>query len=148
MRVAIVGAEAAKFTPPMIVAAKALIHNIIDQARVPVVVVSGGCHLGGVDIWAEEEALALGVGTDIYRPKDHSWGGADGFMTRNQKIAQNCDELHVVTVSGYHEGYTGMRFPKCYHCNTYKHIKSGGCWTGKLAQKLGVPTVWHVVEVE
>jgi hypothetical protein len=155
MKIGIVGAECAKFTHLMEQQTRQLIRKIIkdaiaktpfprgvyDQPRVTVV--SGGCHLGGVDIWAVEEGRALGCGIIEHLPKKRFW--TNGFRERNEKIAQDSDGLHVIVVDGYHDRYEGERFPSCYHCHTRSHVKSGACWTGKLAKKLGVPVRWHLI---
>jgi len=39
-----------------------------------------------------------------------------------------------------------MRFPFCYHCKSNLHVKSGGCWTAKYAERLGKPAKWHLVQ--
>lgn len=153
MRIGIVGAEAAKFTPLMQSLARKIIRDILAKhskpvpgvyAQSPGYVVSGGCHLGGIDIWAVEEGKAAGWGIIEHLPVTRTW---PGFKARNEKIAQDSDELHVIVVRGYHKDYAGMRFPSCYHCHTQSHIKSGGCWTGHFAKRLGVRVVWHLIEV-
>jgi hypothetical protein len=39
-----------------------------------------------------------------------------------------------------------MVFKKCYHCNTVDHVKSGGCWTGHQAKKIGKKVHWHIIK--
>lgn len=67
MRIGIVGSEAAKFTPETQAKAIRLIESIlVNTPSSEVMVVSGGCHLGGVDIWAEEAAERLDMATKIW----------------------------------------------------------------------------------
>lgn len=73
--VGIVGSEAAKFTPETEKRAREIIRSILIRPGITAVS-SGHCHLGGIDIWAEEEAKKLGVyahGGFIFPPKDHTW---------------------------------------------------------------------------
>ena len=142
MRIGIVGSEGAKFTPETEAKARAEIRNkiaIIGAIQVGHPwIVSGGCHLGGIDIWAVEEARAMGVPENQiieYKPKILSWEG--GYKQRNLLIAHNSDFVVCITVKNFPPDYKGMRFPYCYHCKTSDHIKSGGCWTVKQAIRLG-----------
>src|SRR5574341_741827 len=128
MRVGIVGSEAAKFTPETENLARQTIRACLRPGDV---VVSGGCHLGGVDTFAVEEAKALGLEWVEHLPAKHTWEG--GYKQRNLKIAQDSDRVVCITVAALPANYTGMRFSRCYHCNTDKHVKSGGCWTVKQA---------------
>lgn len=146
--VGIVGHEAAKFTPETEREARAIIAYIIAEAdgqniHEPAVVVSGHCHLGGIDIWAEEMGRARGQEPLIFPPKTLNWAG---FEARNVRIAEASDELHCIVVAEYPPSYTGMRFNYCYHCKTDKHKKSGGCWTAKYFERIkGTPAQWHVI---
>lgn len=136
----IVGSEAAKFTPHTEQLAREKIHDLIVRAMNfadRVVVCSGKCHLGGIDIWAVEEAHALGLTTVEHPPKVMSW--ERGYKPRNMQIAKDSNEVVCITVKELPPGYTGMRFKLCYHCGTNAHVKSGGCWTVKYAQSLGKP---------
>jgi cell division ATPase FtsA len=92
MRIGIVGHAADKFTAETEAKARSIIQMIIDKERINqlsfvdppgIVVVSGGCHLGGIDIWAEEVADELGVPKDIKRPTRLTWSGPGGFKERN-----------------------------------------------------------------
>lgn len=142
-RVGIVGAEAAKFTPETEDEARQQIRRLIRGAKL---VVSGECHLGGVDIWAREEAEAAGIEFLPFPPKKLTWEG--GYKQRNLQIARSSDLLACLTVKELPSDYHGMRFPQgCYHCGTgpEDHIKSGGCWTLKQAAKLGKRTELIVV---
>lgn len=130
--IGIVWHEAAKFTPLGEQRARAAIRELLRDPGVTVV--SGGCHLGGIDIWAEEEARALGFPEEriiVYAPKRFP----GGFMERNLKIAAKSNVVYSIVVTSLPETYTGLRFPYCYHCKTYTHIKSGGCWTAKRARE-------------
>lgn len=59
------------------------------------IVISGGCR--GVDIWAEETALSLGMKTIIFKPNlkniKNKGDMIKRYYNRNKKIAQECDVL-------------------------------------------------------
>lgn len=136
MKVGIVGHEGSKFTPETEERARRIIRLLLRGATL---MVSGGCHLGGIDIWAEEEATAVGVPTLIFKPAKLQWEG--GYKQRNLKIAENSDIVHCIVVRQLPPSYSGMRFTYCYHCKTNDHVKSGGCWTA-----LRCPIrQWHVI---
>jgi hypothetical protein len=132
MRLGIVGSEKAKFTPATEAKARALIRSLLSPGDI---VVSGACHLGGIDIWAVEEARAMGCGVVEFPPATRNW--TDGYKPRNLKIAEYSDEVVCITVKELPEGYTGMKFQLCYHCGTNAHVKSGGCYTVKQARRMG-----------
>lgn len=142
MIIGIVGNEAAKFTSGTEMQARKAIWAILSRPGVTGMV-SGGCHLGGVDIWAEEEARMLGLEVIVHYPRVHRWSG--GYRERNILIAKQCVELDNIVIANYPPHYTGRRFTGCYHCGTADHVKSGGCWTQKYARKLGKQTVRWVV---
>lgn len=141
--VGIVGAEGAKFTRHGERQAKRLILLLLAPGDV---VVSGGCHLGGVDLWAEQAAAYLELPAPIiFRPASRAW--STGYKPRNLLIAERCDVLHNIVVDSYPPGWTGMTFDFCYHCGKDAgHVKSGGCWTAKQARRLGKPAHWHVIQ--
>lgn len=147
MIVGIVGSEGAKFTPYTEKKARKLIRELLSRPEVTAVS-SGGCHLGGIDIWAEEEAKALDKFDPrlIFRPKTRSW--EHGYKPRNLQIAQASTEVHCITIATYPACYKGMKFERCYHCNSDHHIKSGGCWTVKQARQMGKKGVVHVIADE
>jgi len=132
MRVGIVGSEAAKFTPETEAATRALIRGHLQPDDV---VVSGACHLGGIDLWAVEEAKNLGLAYQEFAPLYHSW--ENGYKVRNIQIARDSDQVICITVRELPPSYSGMRFGYCYHCRTNEHVKSGGCWTVKYAKSIG-----------
>ena len=136
MKIGIVGSEGAKFTDLGCGRAVAEIADILCRHQATHVV-SGHCHLGGIDIWAEEVGQQLGLQLEIYPPKTLRWEG--GYKQRNLQIAQNSDIVYCLAVDSFPPDYKGMRFPICYHCkgDYPPHIKSGGCWTTKQARKLG-----------
>lgn len=140
--IGIVGSEAAKFTLVTELKARKIIHQLLTQPGVTGVA-SGACHLGGIDIWAEEIGDELGLDTFIYPPKILNW--AAGYRPRNLQIVKASDELHCITLKELPAGYTGMSFSYCYHCCTAGHVKSGGCWTALQAKKQGKPAYWHVI---
>jgi len=137
MKVGIVGHAENKFT--MVTRSRAM-HVMVALLSNPGDVLV----LGGIDIWAEELADALGMPKIIHVPATHNW--SDGYKPRNLLIAHDCDEIHVIVVDKYPSGYSGMTFDSCYHCNTNTHVKSGGCWTAKQVQLLGKPAYWHIID--
>lgn len=141
MHIGIVGAESAKFTQYGMEQARGIIRTLLAPADA--VLVSGHCHLGGVDIWAEEIADELGRAKLIYPPARLQWEG--GYKQRNLLIARQSAIVHCIAVDFLPMRYTGMQFATCYHCVEYNnppHIKSGGCWTMHRA-KVGA---LHVVK--
>jgi hypothetical protein len=146
--IGIVGHGRDKFTEAGEARARAVIRSLLIGAST---MVSGHSPVGGVDIWAEEEAETLGVALDLKIPTTLAWDPSDGygFKARNIAIAESCDEAHVILADTYPPGYRGRRFAACYHCARHRpelgHVKSGGCWTGNYALKLGNPAIWHVV---
>jgi len=135
MTLGIVGHEAAKFTPETEQEARELIRWICRREGAEHVV-SGQCRLGGVDIWAIEEAEAtLGLTTAEFPPASDDW--ETGFKPRNIQIAEASDYVVCLAVQTLPPAYTGRRFPLCYHCGVSTHVKSGGCWTVKHARALG-----------
>lgn len=130
----IVGSEGRKFTPYTEQLARTAIRNLITDPFV-CLVISGGCHLGGIDIWAVEEARKLKVPYIEHKPRSLSW--ETGYKPRNILIAEDSDKVACITLANLPVQYTGMRFDCCYHCHTTDHVKSGGCWTVKYAKSLG-----------
>lgn len=145
MKVGIVGHEAAKFTPAGEAEARRVIRDLLAPPET--VLVSGHCHLGGIDIWAEEEAAALGFGPDrlrIFKPRVLRWSGSikePGFRERNVAIAAASDIVHCLVVTRVPDTYQGMRFKSCYHCGSTSHVKSGGCWTANRCHF----AKWHLI---
>jgi hypothetical protein len=106
-------------------------------------VVSGACHLGGIDVWAIEMGKLLGIETEEFPPDTRDW--TFGYKPRNMKIAKASDHVICITLKELPPSYTGMRFPKCYHCMTDTHVKSGGCWTMHYARSIGKDTDLYVI---
>jgi hypothetical protein len=135
--IGLVGSEQAKFTEVTERVARQLCRELIQRSGAEYVV-SGACHLGGVDIYAVEEARKLGFDDAHiieHKPAVLEW--SRGYMPRNVKIACDSSEVYCITVTELPQGYTGMRFKLCYHCKTSSHVKSGGCWTVKQAKAYG-----------
>lgn len=139
MILGIVGSEAAKFTIETKLLAAQSICELLAKYN-PDTVVSGECHLGGVDIWSKEIAQST-----IYNlkyigcpPQFKTW---QSFKRRNIEIAERSDRVICITVADLPPGFKESGWERyCYHCKTDKHIKSGGCWTVKYArEKLGKP---------
>lgn len=142
MNIGIVGHESAKFTPETEEKARTIIRELLADSNS--VLVSGRCPLGGIDVWAEEEADKLGRKKIIHPPKVNSWEA--GYKIRNLAIVRDSHVVHNIVVEKYPPNYTGkMRFKYCYHCKTSNHVKSGGCWTAHKAKLKGKPTFWHVI---
>lgn len=145
MRIGIVGHEASKFTPAGEVEAKLIIRKLL--APEDAILVSGHCHLGGIDIWAEEVAQELGRQMEIYPPKNRRWS-PDGYRERNLSIAVRSEFLHCLAVVKLAKTFKGMMFTNCYHCGSSDHVKGGGCWTMKKALLFGRPTLLHKIANE
>jgi hypothetical protein len=147
MKIGIVGSEKAKFTELGEARAKDAIRDILRSGGADTVI-SGHCHLGGVDLWAEEVADELGIGKQIFPPAYLNW--SQGYKPRNLQIAHNSDIVYCITVDKLPPGYSGMVFPYCYHClkagrDARDHVKSGGCWTVIQGMKLGKEGRWIVI---
>ena len=147
MIIGIVGSQQDKFNPVTEQKARTLIREIIARVGVMGSICSGECPNGGIDLYAHEEADAMGVNFIAYPPKVNKWEG--GYKQRNILIAQTSDLVVCVSVLKLPEGYTGMKFWRCYHhddeSDVPSHVKSGGCWTTQFARSLGKPTELHVV---
>lgn len=139
MIIGVVGSEAAKFTKLTESAARLAIRRLLLSPGVTQAV-SGGCHLGGIDIWTQEEADRAGVPFQAFPPSKRQWSGPGGYEERNLRIAEVSAKVVCITVRELPATYRGMRFDWCYHCKTGAHVKSGGCWTMKRAAKLGKAT--------
>ena len=142
--VAIVGHAADKFTDDTEEEAREVIRRLLTTHE-RTILVSGGCHIGGVDIFAEEEADKLGLKKRIFLPKSQRWVG--GYRERNLMIAEFCTEAHCIVVEGLPPDYKGMTFKQCYHCFDARpsHVKSGGCWTVVRAERMGRTATWHII---
>lgn len=161
-RLGIVGSEAAKFTVDTEALARAAIRELIRKYK-PATVVSGACPLGGIDIWAIEEAkkngFALAGHTVLgleFPPEVQQWDppGKIGFKTRNLSIAKYSDIVVCITVKELPPGYSGMKFDRCYHHKRKSdgadvpHVKSGGCWTVAQAALKGKHTELVVISAQ
>lgn len=145
MILGIVGSESAKFTALGEKRARRLIRKLIVESGARAIV-SGACHLGGIDAWAIEEARSAGVKVKEYPPRVRRW---EGYRERNVKIATRADRVVCITVKKLPKGYRWKGFEDfCYHCQTSRHIKSGGCWTAKYARSIGKPGTTLVIQNE
>lgn len=150
MKIGIVGSEAAKFTTLGEERARKAIMEILGDKDVTHVV-SGHCHLGGVDIYAEECAIACDIETLIYPPAELNW--SNGYKPRNLQIARNSDIVYCISIDTLPADYKGMTFKTCYHCakngrDGSDHVKSGGCWTAVQALKMGKQAKWITINNE
>lgn len=141
MIVGIVGSEAAKFTLIGENRARLIIASILKRPEVTEVV-SGACHLGGIDIWAIEDGKSRDLVTTEFKPERLTW---EFYKKRNIQIAEKSDEVYCITVDQLPENFSGMRFKLCYHCGSDTHVKSGGCWTMKEAIRRGKKGVLEIV---
>lgn len=139
----IVGSEEAKFTILTSIHAQNIIYDQLTLSAADTVV-SGECKLGGIDTWAKEIALALGLEYIGCPPAYQNWRS---FKRRNIEIAEASDRVVCITVKDLPPGFKEGGWERyCYHCQTDQHIKSGGCWTVKYArEKLGKPGEIYVV---
>lgn len=147
-RIGIVGHAEDKFNIQTRELALQVVHGII-LSNPGAVIVSGGCHLGGVDKYAEYYADLEGRVMVVHLPKKLQWSG--GYRERNLKIARDSDEVHVVVVEEYPVEYKGRRFKHCYHCSidvVPPHRKSGACWTARKAIMMGKPAYWHIIQTD
>jgi hypothetical protein len=137
MILGIVGAEEAKFTELGKLRAIDKINSHIKNFNATGIT-SGHCHLGGIDIWAEEVAKSWNIFNPdlIFAPKELNW--ESGYKPRNILIAKTCEILINITVDILPLEFKGMRHSYCYHCAKNNvvgklaattHVKSGGCWT-------------------
>ncbi len=108
MKIGIVGCEGQKFTPETERQARVQIRRLIQGADL---VISGRSPLGGIDVWAVEEAAWAGIPTREYAPKNMSWEAEGGFRDRNIKIAQDSDLVASIVVRTLPDSYRGRRFP-------------------------------------
>ena len=151
MKIGIIGHGTDKFTFTGKIRAfalirKILVDDIVKDLKPKPTLVSGHSPVGGIDIWSEEVSKLWNIKMDLKVPKQKTWNSTYGYKQRNLDIAKDSDELHVILVDKYPEDYKGMKFNKCYHCNSDKHIKSGACWTAKQAEKLGKKVYYHIIE--
>ncbi len=138
MILGIVGSEGSKFTAATEETARVIIRELIDKNRPHLDrVISGACHLGGIDTWAIEEAAKRHVPTTEYPPRERNW--SRGYRLRNIQIAQEATDVICITLRVLPPDWTGMRWERCYHCfaGANDHVKSGGCWTVHFAERLG-----------
>src|SRR5438045_912550 len=96
MRLGIVGSEQKKFTETTEAVARQIIKHLISITFADTVV-SGACHLGGIDIFAREEALKLKLKLLEFPPKKLNW--EQGYKPRNIEIAENSDEVYCITLT-------------------------------------------------
>lgn len=153
-RIGIVGHGSNKFDQRTRRIAENLIISLIEDSLSKfdeVIIISGHSPVGGIDIWAEEQAEQYGLKTEIKTPKQNIWDAEYGYKQRNLDIANCSDEVHIILVAKYPDNYKGQRFEECYHCAKHKenkiakHVKSGGCWTGWEAVKAGKQVFFHVI---
>lgn len=149
-RVAICGSEEKHWTPETRTKAVIKIRDCLlkhaehyNDMNAPeydssqLILVSGGCPKGGVDIYAEIVADTLGIKKEIYEPQVNQWvdwkSEADsegvvilkGYKSRNIQIAEACDIFYCIDAKD--------------------RAWSGGRWTMNYARKLGKEV--HLIEL-
>ncbi len=132
-KIAIVGAERKYWTMglkrwevekrPLVV--KEIIR-ILKSYEDPVLI-SGGCPYGGVDIWAEIIADALGIEKKIYKPDIHQWSNAR--MRCNDCVAK------LVQDKSKSDGWY-----KCITCKRVVHKSSLTVKKGYMARNIEIAT--------
>lgn len=90
-----------------------------------VILISGRCPYGGVDVWAEVIADLYDIPKQIYPPKKGVKGNSK-FFDRNIEIAEACDVLY------------------CFQ--PVQKPKGGGTWTMEQAENLGKECYLEVIE--
>lgn len=147
MIIGIVGAEAAKFTLLGEMRAKLFLCKLVADPQVDGVA-SGCCHLGGIDIWAQEATEVAGKPFFPFPPRRRNW---ESYRSRNIQIANKSHKVWCIAVDTLPKNFDGMRFDYCYHCRANaqipapQHVKSGGCWTMYYALKHGKQGSLYVV---
>jgi hypothetical protein len=142
----IVGSEGKKFTATTEQLARVCIRELLDKYT-PSRVVSGACHLGGIDVWAIDEAAKRGITGVEHPPASRVWSG--GYKERNIRIAEDSDVVVCITIKDLPPDFEEHGWERyCYHCGTSEHIKSGGCWTTKYARKIGKSGYTIVLDAE
>lgn len=134
MKIGIGGGRESKWKPEQKRIARIIIRNLLcgtHRLSTPqikssfgygkTILVSGHCHLGGVDIWAEEIAKELGIEVEKHPAPAKSWndklivleqtafdsiyGYQDekklkGYRTRNIDMAKSCDVWYAIEAKG------------------------------------------------
>lgn len=165
-KLAIVGPQEDKWTDELKVKAKEYIENLIKETRDDdgrLILISGHCPKGGVDIWAEEVADKLGLDKQIFKPDVEQWEDdypteaenpylpirmKIGYKSRNIGIATNCDILYCI-VPNDKVGFNVIPYNKkcyCRHCQEWGHPTNGGCWTLKYAKNIKKPVNLVVIK--
>ena len=166
LKIAFVGPEESKWTEDQKIKVKTFIETTIGSYALSkdVIVVSGHCPKGGVDIWAEEIADERGIEKEIYPTEVEQWedyedwtrnevGAKDivvrkGYRSRNIQIAEACDILYCI-VPFKLNSYCYHHKPKLHGENKLEgknHPSNGGCWTKKYTKKIGKQTYLIVIE--
>jgi len=132
INIAIVGSSESHWTPDQKLKAMVAIKKILLYYNInEIILISGGCPKGGVDIYVETIVDSLRINKKIYKPEVNQWNDyvsqgihKKGYMSRNIQIASACDILYCIDPKGRHDG--------------------GGIWTLNYAKKLN-KEVHHVV---
>ena len=177
MKIGIVGASEEKWTGTQKAQVKVKIKRILSFAEndvlvdseetvigskvinisksVDVILVSGGCPKGGVDIWAEEVADELGFKKEIYKPEVNQWNDelrnwetwAKGYRSRNIQVANASDILYVISpkcdkcVDGMEIGFVdkdGIKHPRIEY-----DMVEGSNWNIMCKKCKGTNSVWN-----
>jgi len=128
-----------------------------------IILISGHCPKGGVDIWAEEIAKELGIQTEIHPAEHKGWKDAvkcqicgeeyeypinwetfchsgetrhlKGYCSRNIEMAESGDIGYCI-VPRSDTSYSRELW-YCRHCGIHGHPTNGGCWTIKKMKEMG-----------
>lgn len=179
LKIGIVGPEELKWTEEKKAEAKMKINQLLNSLDCDInpedknfmykgiVLVSGHCPKGGVDIWAEEIADKLRIQKEIYFAPAMRWEDKfvegiypdipseflKGYRSRNIQIAKASDVVYCIVPKvklpvGFDitKPETMSKKFACYHCHKVGHPTNGGCWTMIWAKKLGKET--HLVVIE
>ena len=141
--VGIVGSEGLYWTKCQRDLATLKITEILGEYTTPILV-SGGCHKGGIDIWAEDVARTLKINKYIFKPQVFQWSSINtldgktlqGYKDRNIKIAEKSDIVYSIEPE-YIDGITPWKNPVAFDWASNKfYRKSGGMWTMRYTRNV------------
>ena len=160
MKIAIVGAEESKWTKEQKKKVQAEIRLVfyqwLDTADMyggETILISGGCHRGGVDIWAEEVADNLGINKMVFPAEIYQWGDGSECLCCGEIIPFTSEEKiteHTKARGGTWnntkrlKGYRSRNIQIAEACDILYNfepegVRSGGRWTLGHANMLGKP---------
>ena len=137
MRILIVGPQADQWKTEYKEKAIQEIYRILSLNYIDgIIYICGECPYGGIDIWAKEVTIKLGIKIESYPPATKDWRG---YSQRNKLMAKICNICYCIV--------PWNPLVKCHYHYPYflQHPQNGGCWTRKYANKLGKET--HLVVI-